>query len=84
MDGKYYEDSIVDINAVVQAASTTDYILLCLGENSYTEKPGDLNDLSLSHNQQQLANALLKTGKPIILILNEGRPRIISDIESKM
>ena len=81
MAGKYYEDSIVDIDAVVKAAAGVDYILLCIGENSYTETPGNLNDLSLSANQVLLAKALMKTGKPLIYILNEGRPRIFNDIE---
>jgi beta-glucosidase len=79
--GQYYEDSIVGIDAAVQAAANADYVLLCIGENSYTETPGNLVDLSLSDNQQALANALIKTGKPVIFILNEGRPRIISRIE---
>jgi beta-glucosidase len=81
MAGKYYEDSIVDIDAVVKAAAGVDYILLCIGENSYTETPGNLNDLSLSANQVLLAKALMKTGKPVIYILNEGRPRIFNAIE---
>jgi beta-glucosidase len=81
MAGKYYEDSIVDIDAVVKAAAGVDYILLCIGENSYTETPGNLNDLSLSANQVLLAKALMKTGKPVIYILNEGRPRIFNNIE---
>lgn len=81
MNGKYYEDSVVDLTAVTTAAASADMILLCIGENSYTEKPGDLNDLSLSDNQQALADAMLKTGRPVILVLNEGRPRIISRIE---
>lgn len=79
--GQYYEDSIVSIDAAAQAAANADYVLLCIGENSYTETPGNLVDLSLSDNQQALANALIKTGKPLIFILNEGRPRIISKIE---
>ena len=79
--GKYFEDSIVNIDASVQAAMKADYILLCIGENSYTETPGNTNDLDLSDNQLALANALIKTGKPVIFILNEGRPRIISRIE---
>ncbi|HVZ95385.1 MAG TPA: glycoside hydrolase family 3 C-terminal domain-containing protein, partial [Chitinophagaceae bacterium] len=58
-----------------------DYILLCIGENSYTETPGNLDDLTLSENQLMLAQAMIKTGKPVILILNEGRPRIIRKIE---
>ncbi|HEY5407192.1 MAG TPA: glycoside hydrolase family 3 N-terminal domain-containing protein [Ginsengibacter sp.] len=81
MQGKYYQDSIVDIDAAVKAASGVDYILLCIGENSYTETPGNLDDLTLSSNQLLLANAMIKTGKPVIFILNEGRPRIINKIE---
>lgn len=81
MQGKYFEDTILNIEAAVQAAANVDYVLLCIGENSYTETPGNTNDLGLSANQTALANALLKTGKPVIVILNEGRPRIISHIE---
>ncbi|MEO6327828.1 MAG: glycoside hydrolase family 3 N-terminal domain-containing protein [Ginsengibacter sp.] len=81
MKGQYFEDSVVDIDAAIQAAANVDYILLCIGENSYTETPGNLTDLTLSDNQLALANALIKTGKPVILILNEGRPRIINRIE---
>ena len=80
-EGKYWEEKDVDITAAVDAAQSAEIILLCLGENSYTEKPGDLHDLSLSQNQINLAKALAKTGKPIVLILNEGRPRIIREIE---
>jgi beta-glucosidase len=82
MKGQYYEDSVTNIDSAVQAARNVDYVLLCLGENSYTETPGNLNDLSLSDNQLLLAEALYKTGKPVILILNEGRPRIIRKIET--
>jgi beta-glucosidase len=81
MAGKYYEDSVVNINAAAQAAASADYVLLCIGENSYTETPGNLNDLNLSDNQIALAQALINTGKPVILVLNEGRPRIINRIE---
>jgi beta-glucosidase len=81
MKGQYSEDSVTSVDSVVQAATNADYIILCVGENSYTETPGNLNDLSLSDNQLQLAEALNKTGKPVILILNEGRPRIINRIE---
>ena len=82
MNGKYFQDSIVDLIAVQQAASDVDYILLCLGENSYTEKPGDLQNLYLSENQILLAKTAIQTNKPVILILNEGRPRIISSFEA--
>jgi beta-glucosidase len=81
MKGRFYEDSIVNIDAAVQAAANVDYIILCIGENSYTETPGNLYELNLSENQQALAESLFKTGKPVILILNEGRPRIIRKIE---
>lgn len=80
-DGKYWEEKDVEIEAAVKAAAKVDYIILCVGENSYTEKPGDLHDLTLSANQIALAKALTKTGKPVILVLNEGRPRLISAIE---
>jgi beta-glucosidase len=79
--GQYFQDSVVDINAAVQAAANVDLIVLCVGENSYTETPGNLNDLNLSANQMNLAAALEATGKPVVLILNEGRPRIIHRIE---
>jgi beta-glucosidase len=79
--GQYFEDSIINIDAAVKAAAGVDYILLCIGENSYTETPGNTNDLNLSNNQIALTNALYKTGKPVVLILNEGRPRIISNLE---
>lgn len=81
MKGTYDKDSVVNIDAAVKAAAGVDYILLCIGENSYTETPGNLNDLSLSDNQMLLADAMIKTGKPVIFILNEGRPRIFNKIE---
>src|SRR5205814_1100898 len=82
MTGKYFEDTVLNIDAAIQAAANVDYVLLCVGENSYTETPGNTNDLNLSENQMALANALIKTGKPVVFILNEGRPRIINKIES--
>lgn len=63
------------------AAFLSDVIVCCIGENSYCETPGNMNDLNLSENQKTLVKALAKTGKPLILVLNEGRPRIINDIE---
>lgn len=82
--GKYWEEKDVNIDAAVKAAAKVDYIVLCVGENSYTEKPGDLHDLALSPNQVTLAKELAKTGKPVILVLNEGRPRLINTIEKEM
>jgi len=71
----------VNIPAAVAAARSADVIVACVGENSYCETPGNMDDLNLSANQKELVKALAKTGKPIVLILNEGRPRIIGDIE---
>ena len=83
-NGSYYDMVEDDINKAVSEANKSDYIVLCLGENTYTEKPGDLNDLNLHKLQIKLAKKLAETGKPIILILNIGRPRLISDIEPFM
>ena len=79
-NGSYYDMVEDDINKAVSEANKSDYIVLCLGENTYTEKPGDLNDLNLHKLQIKLAKKLAETGKPIILILNIGRPRLITDI----
>ncbi len=79
--GQYYEENEPQIDRAVSAARQADVIIACIGENSYTETPGNLSDLWLSDNQRNLVKALAKTGKPIILVLNEGRPRLIADIE---
>lgn len=81
MDGAYYEENEPQIQKAVVAAAGVDYIVLCVGENSYCETPGNLDELTLSKNQKELAMALQKTGKPVILVLNEGRPRLIREIE---
>ena len=81
MDGQYFEENTPEIQKAVAAASGVDYIILCIGENTYCETPGNLDELTLSENQLALAKALQKTGKPVILVLNEGRPRIIRSIE---
>ncbi|MBO4430044.1 MAG: glycoside hydrolase family 3 C-terminal domain-containing protein [Bacteroidaceae bacterium] len=78
--GQWWEENEPDIDAAVRAAQGVDVIVACIGENSYTETPGNLTDLTLSENQRNLVKALAKTGKPIVLVLNEGRPRIIADI----
>ena len=77
----YYDENEPEIDKAVAAAAQADIIIACIGENSYTETPGNLTDLWLSENQRSLVKALAKTGKPIILVLNEGRPRLIADIE---
>lgn len=79
--GKYWEENEPQIQEVVAAAKDVDVIVACIGENSYTETPGNLTDLWLSENQRNLVKALAQTGKPVILVLNEGRPRLIADIE---
>lgn len=79
--GNYWEENEPQILGAVAAAKDADVIVACIGENSYTETPGNLTDLWLSENQRNLVKALAQTGKPVILVLNEGRPRLIADIE---
>lgn len=78
---KWDKETDIDINAAVRAARKADIIVACIGENTYCETPGNINDLNLSSNQKELVRSLAKTGKPIVMVLNEGRPRIINDIE---
>ena len=80
-DGAYYDENEPQIQKAVDAAAKADIIIAAIGENSYTETPGNLTDLWLSDNQRNLVKELAKTGKPVILVLNEGRPRLIADIE---
>ena len=80
-NGAYYEENTPQIDKAVQAAAQADVIIACIGENSYCETPGNLTDLWLSVNQRNLVKELAKTGKPIVMVLNEGRPRLIADIE---
>lgn len=78
---KWNKETDIDINAAVRAARKADIIVACIGENTYCESPGNINDLNLSANQKELVKGLAKTGKPVVMVLNEGRPRIINDIE---
>jgi len=80
--GSKWKFDEANIKPAVAAARRSDVIIACIGENSYCETPGNDNDLDLSDNQKALVKALAATGRPIILILNEGRPRIINDIEN--
>ena len=80
-EGAYTEENTPEIEKAVAAAKGVDVIIACIGENSYCETPGNLSELALSINQRNLVKALAATGKPIVLVLNEGRPRIIHDIE---
>ena len=77
----WWEENKPEIEKPVAAAAQADIIIACIGENSYCETPGNLTDLTLSENQRNLIKALAATGKPIVLVLNQGRPRIINDIE---
>ncbi len=81
MDGKYFEEYADKMDEAIAAAKDADVIVFCVGENTYTEVPGNLSDLYLSDLQTEYAKKLAATGKPVILILNEGRPRIISKFE---
>ena len=78
---KWDKETDIDIDAAVRAARKADIIVACIGENTYCETPGNINDLNLSSNQKELVKSLAKTGKPVVMVLNEGRPRIINDIE---
>lgn len=76
----WWEENTPEIEKAVSAAEGVDVIIACIGENSYCETPGNMNDLTLSANQRELVKALAATGKPVVLVLNQGRPRIINDI----
>ena len=79
--GEWQKDIVASFQQVKNVARNADVIVCCVGENSYCETPGNMDDLNLSANQRELVRELSLTGKPIILVLNEGRPRIIGDIE---
>ena len=80
-EGTYTEENTPEIAKAVAAAHQVDVIIACIGENSYCETPGNLSEMAISENQLNLVKALATTGKPMILVLNEGRPRIIHDLE---
>ncbi|MBD1397875.1 glycoside hydrolase family 3 C-terminal domain-containing protein [Pontibacter sp. JH31] len=84
MDGFYYEEFADKMEQAVAAAKKSDVIILCLGENTSTETPGNINDIYMSDLQTELARKMTQTGKPVILVLNEGRPRVISRFEQQM
>ena len=79
-NAQWWEEEEAQIAQAVRASSGVDVIVVCVGENSYCETPGNLTDLNLSPNQTELVNALCATGKPVIMVLNEGRPRLIKDL----
>ncbi len=79
--GSWQSEDASGIAKAVAAARMADVIVACVGENTYCETPGNMDDLNLSENQKELVRRLAATGKPVILVLNEGRPRIIGDIE---
>ncbi|QCR25075.1 beta-glucosidase [Pontibacter sp. SGAir0037] len=84
MDGKYFEEYADKMDEAVAAARNADVVVLCVGENTYTETPGNMSDLYLSDLQTELALKLAAAGKPVVLVLNEGRPRVISKFEDKV
>lgn len=73
-------DSLLDVDSVVNAARNVDAVILCLGEHTYAETPGNINDLTLPEAQLKLARTVIATGKPVVLVMFEGRPRIINEI----
>jgi beta-glucosidase len=73
-------DEAIDIDAAVAAAQNVDTIVACIGEPTYCETPGNINDLTMTAPQLQLVEALAATGKPVVLVLVEGRPRVIRTI----
>lgn len=78
--GSYQDENVADMENAVKAAASSDVIVACIGENSYCETPGNLTDLNISANQFALVKAMEATGKPVVIVLNEGRPRLIADI----
>lgn len=80
--GSYSEELVPDQTELLDKARVADAVLVCIGENSYTEKPGDTEDLALSEAQQRLVERIHGVNPNIILVLNEGRPRLIGRIES--
>ena len=79
---QWEKEFVSPFEPAVAAARNSDVIIVCLGENTYCETPGNINDLNISANQTALVKALAVTGKPIVTILNEGRPRVVREIES--
>lgn len=77
----WQSEAVLDLRAVSKAVSRADVVVVCVGENSYCETPGNINDLNLSGNQKSLVKMVAAYDKPVIMVLNEGRPRIINDIE---
>ena len=80
-DGSWQSENASGISLAAAYAYLADVVVVCVGENSYCETPGNMDDLNLSKNQKELVRKVAATGKPVILVLNEGRPRIIGDIE---
>lgn len=83
VEGATYTEE-VNYNKAVKKAANSDAVLLCLGESSYCETPGNIEDLSIPDAQRKLAEAMVNTGKPVILLLLEGRPRIINSFAGDM
>ncbi len=78
----FEDDDNTSISLLKKKARKADVIVLALGEKAYAETPGNIDDLTLPQNQMELARAAYETGKPVVLILAEGRPRIVREIEA--
>jgi len=79
IEGTSFNEEI-NIDEAVRAANQNDVVVLCLGEAAYCETPGNITDLTLDAAQLELAEKIMGTGKPVILIMLEGRPRVINKI----
>ncbi|MFZ1518674.1 MAG: glycoside hydrolase family 3 N-terminal domain-containing protein [Ignavibacteriaceae bacterium] len=83
VEGCSFDKDINTSKAVIEAKNS-DVVILCLGETAYCETPGRLFDLTLNKAQLELANKIIETGKPVIIVMLEGRPRVITEIEPKV
>jgi beta-glucosidase len=85
---KYVEGTSYDMDVntaeAVKAAKAVDYVIVCISEKPSAEKPGDIEDLTLDEAQLNLVSELTKTGKPVILVLFESRPRIFTKVEAAL
>ena len=79
----WQDDKSLGFDAALKEAQDCDAIVVCIGENTYCETPGNIQDLALSPLQAELVEELEATGKPVVIVLNEGRPRIIRELVPK-
>lgn len=77
-------DKMLDVDNAVKLAKESDVVVLCLGESAYCETPGNITDLTLPKAQLDYAKKIIATGKPVVLVMLEGRPRVITEIADKV